>query len=500
MKHQYYTRNTHRIIVALLLAITLSACSGAAERQSFSQAMRAGNWQESAKLATESSGLPYKEIAAGTVNPANLKPKALNWSFDAGLAWLNSGNYTATDRVFSAAENLMRETDTQSLAAGIGSTSLSVIAGEKTDSYKYSGYEGILTNSYKALALFLNKDFNNARIELNRAGARENIVRENVSARVEKERAQANKDKNSTSRGIFDGFWQKIIGVPEVKAFEDKLRSQASYGLYVNPFTTWLRGIERLAIEQNNGTSGGIERAVDDLKETAKIIGETPLLKADLKFANDLATGHKQKRAWLIFENGSAPIQQGKVYPIPFVNHEGKFVETYVGVPMLFFNARPYDAVNVVFSNGQSVKTETIADMDRVIGREFYDRFAARMNIAVAGAIVRGLASTSLDMSSDKKKNETTFDVGTLLMAVGSMVVNNAAATTDDRTWLSLPAEYQAAGFTPPADGKLVIRSQDGQIIANVTIPPDQISLIYLKKPTRTAASSVHIASIAVGR
>ncbi|MCX8506221.1 MAG: hypothetical protein ORN98_06365, partial [Alphaproteobacteria bacterium] len=338
-------------------------------------------------------------------------------------------------------------------------------------------------------------------VELNRAGERENMVRENVSARVEKERAQAEKEKNNTSRGIFDGFWQKLMGVPEVKSFEDKLRSQASYGLYVNPFTTWLRGIERLAIEQNNGTGGGIERAIDDLKATAKIIGETPLIKADLSYAQDIANGRKQKRAWLIFENGSAPIQQGKVYPIPFVNYQGKIVQTFVGVPMLFFKPRPYDALQVAFSDGRAVKTEIIADMDRVIGREFYDRFRARMNIAVAGAIVRGLASVSLDTSNNKgPKNSGTLDLGTLLLAVGSMVLNNAASTTDDRTWQSLPADYQAVGFTPPADGKLVIKTMDGQIIANATIPPDQISVIYLKKATRVAANSLHIASIAVGK
>ena len=368
---------------------------------------------------------------------------------------------------------------------------------KKTESYKYSGYEGILTNSYKALALFLNKDFNNARIELNRAGERERIVRENVSARVEKERAKADKDKSGASSGMFDGFWQKLVDVPEVKAFEDKMRSQGNYGLYVNPFATWLRGIERLAIEQNNGTAAGIERAVDDLKETAKIIGETPQLKADLKYANDLANGQKKKRAWLIFENGSAPIQQGKVYPIPFLNYQGKLVQTYVGVPMLFFNERPYDALNVEFSDGQTVKTETIADMDRVIGREFYDRFPSRMNIAVAGAIVRGLASTSLDAVSSNKDVPA---VVSILLAVGSMVANNAASTTDDRTWLSLPAEYQAVGFTPPDDGKLVIKSLDGEIIANLTIPSDQLTVIYLKKPSRTAANSLHIASIAMGK
>ena len=120
-----------RKITVLLLAPILAACTGAGERKSYSTSMRAGNWQESAKFATEQAGLPYKEIASGKVDTANLKPKALNWTYDAGLAWLNNGNYAATDQVFSSAEDLMQETDKKSLAADVGSTTLSVVAGEK---------------------------------------------------------------------------------------------------------------------------------------------------------------------------------------------------------------------------------------------------------------------------------------------------------------------------------------------------------------------------------
>ncbi|MDI9349712.1 MAG: hypothetical protein QM537_06890 [Candidatus Symbiobacter sp.] len=480
-----------------LMTVVLTACTGAADRKNFSQAAQDGNWRRATEISTQLSGLPYQTVATGGGGASNLKPKALNWTYDAGLSWLNLGNYAATDRVFTAAETLMQDSDKKSLAGSAGETALAVVAGDKTSDYQYAGYEGILTNSYKALALFLNKDFDTARVELNRSNERERIVRENVAARVEKERSQANSEKNGQSRGMFDGFWQKLVGVPEIRSFEDQMKSHASYGIYVNPFTTWLRGITRIAIEQKNGTAGGIERGIDDLKATAKIIGDTPEIKADLAYANNVANGKRSKRAWLVFENGSAPTQQGKVFPIPFVNLQGKYVQTYVGVPILQFSQRPYDALWVSFSDGQTVKTAVIADMNRVIGREFYDRFPARMNIAAAGAIARGLASQSFDVGSNKKNNTDPL-VG-LLLAVGSLALNNVAAETDDRTWLSLPAEYQAVGFTPPPDGKLEIKSSDGQIIAHLTIPPDQISLIYLKKTTRMAAPSIHMASIQVG-
>ncbi|MCX8506414.1 MAG: hypothetical protein ORN98_07340, partial [Alphaproteobacteria bacterium] len=133
-------RISTNLIAFIILVPILAACRGAAERQTYSKAMDAGNWRNAAQLSTELSGLPYHEIAAGSANIADLKPKELNWTYDAGLAWLNSGNYTATDQVFSAAENLKREIDKQSLEAEIGSTGLAIEAGEKTESYKYSGY------------------------------------------------------------------------------------------------------------------------------------------------------------------------------------------------------------------------------------------------------------------------------------------------------------------------------------------------------------------------
>lgn len=73
------------------------------------------------------------------------------------------------------------------------------------------------------------------------------------------------------------------------------------------------------------------------------------------------------------------------------------------------------------------------------------------------------------------------------MLVIMSCVIWQAANNiADERTWMTLPKEFQVCRFSTPPDRKIVLETPDGTQKIPVTIGDGTINLIYVKSITAT--------------
>lgn len=176
--------------------LMLAGCAGGVSRQDvagFDADLARGNYPGAAQLA----------IASGQIAPDG-KSNNLAWSLNAGAALVYAGEPSHAVQVLDGAEQLMTTRD----VSNFGNTQ-----------YDYATYDGIMVNTYKALAFLGTGNKADARVEFNRVGDRQ--------ARAEREFAEqkAKLDAQAQRRaaGNFDlnGAIQSAGGAGRTRAIRE---------------------------------------------------------------------------------------------------------------------------------------------------------------------------------------------------------------------------------------------------------------------------------------
>jgi len=137
--------------------------------------------------------------------------------------------------------------------------------------YDYATYDGIMVNTYKALAFLGTGNKADARVEFNRVGDRQ--------ARAEREFAEqkAKLDAQAQRRaaGNFDlnGAIQSAQNDQTYRAVQAELGQYANYKPFINPAASYLRAIYLL---NNADTASDFEAARSELKRVADMTGPSP--------------------------------------------------------------------------------------------------------------------------------------------------------------------------------------------------------------------------------
>ena len=69
---------------------------------------------------------------------------------------------------------------------------------------------------------------------------------------------------------------------------------------------------------------------------------------------------------------------------------------------------------------------------------------------------------------------------------IGTAVYQAAVNIADERTWTTLPKEFQVCRFSTPPDRKIVLETPDGIQKIPVTIGDGTINIVYVKSITAT--------------
>jgi hypothetical protein len=255
------------------------------------------------------------------------------------------------------------------------------------------------------------------------------------------------------------------------------LNNLKAYANYVNPFTVYLDGLYFMADAVD---ASDLERA---RKSFERVVGFDPgndYVKQDLATVDDLMNGKPlAPTTYIIFETGCAPVRDQIRIDIPIILAN----VSYVGAA--FPTLRPqgnYLHRLIVTANGTNATTSLVASMDSVIGLDFKNEMPIVIIKTVAATVTKAVAAYAVNEAANKQNS-----LLGLASRIGTAVAQAAVNIADERTWTTLPKQFQVCRIPTPPERKIELETpRSGQKIP-VTIEDGTINIVYVKSITATS-------------
>ncbi len=470
----FLTRNSYLFFSVLVLL--LSGCAPKEAMMKTNGFIANGNYREAALHANS-------EIDEGDRYDID----NLLWNLEGGSALLFAQENNASIELFDESEALMKYHREQILASDITQTMLSTLVNDTTRPYIGSEYDGIMSNTYKAINYMYLGDMDSARVEFNRAIDRQRRAKVHFAELITKEREaiKYKEDQESTdSRKIYGSDSMEYLLVNHrIKQNYPSLYAYEPYPDFINPMTTYLAGIFAMA-------DGDYNKAYTLLKESYGMMSDNSDVAADFQEVESiLQSGEKSQNpmVWMIFENGQAPIlKEWRIdLPVFIVSNHINYIS--VALPKLVERKNAFEYLSLEIDNEEYIRTKHLSSMDRVIKTEFEKEYDIILKRAILSVAVKTAIQYSLQQQGSSQNS-----IGSILGLVAA-VYQVATTQADTRIWSSLPKEFQLARFSRPDDGKIKLVSSDGRLISEIEIPQSDYTLIYVKIATPNAVASVSV-------
>jgi uncharacterized protein len=392
---------------------------------------------------------------------------AVIWRLEQGAALRANGQYEDSNKAFDAAQEKM-EDYAQKAKVRLGQETGALLSNQAELDYEGRAYDGIMLNTYKALNYLALGEPDKARPELIRAYQRQqDAVRENQN-RIEKVQDEAAKNKDSAAIQMA----QNDAGLQsQIQNASTNLNHLQPYAAYVNPFTVYLDGLFFMTDAADNSD---LERARKSFERVTEMAPDNKYVKEDLAMANGLISGRPlPATTFVIFETGCAP-ERGQIrISIPI------FVAKVSYIGAAFPTLEPqgnYVSSLTVAADGKNFGTELVSDMDSVIGLDFKNEMPIVITKTIAATVVKGVAAYAANAAASQQS-----DWAGLLTQIGTAIYQAAVNIADERTWTTLPKQFQACHFPTPPDRKIELKTPGERQNMPVTIGDGTINLIYVK-------------------
>jgi len=441
------------IVIPLCGMVILAGCSSpmsSKDRATYTDLLNAGDYHGAA-VAAES---------AGQITPDG-KTKNVVWSLNAGSALFNSGDMKTSISVLDTTEKLAQNDDLDRMRAAVD--------------YRYTTYDGVMTNVYKAMAFLALGDRDNARVEFNRSEERQRRAEEHF----QKEIAHAARHNKAADNPQFGQFMELAQQSKEYESATTHLSELAVYAPFENPFATYLAGVFFVA-------EGDYPKGIDRLKRASEVMGPQSPAAADLVWAeqNHKPVARSGKKApakadvpqvWVVFENGQSATYHEVRLVLPMITG----APMTLALPILVQNPPAYSSLRIQ-SQGAASQTLAAGSFDAVMASEFKRRRPTILAEAVAEVVLKNVASEAARQSGNQ-----------LLNIVATVAAN--VSTTDTRSWTGLPKEFQAVRLEAPADGHLAFSSFEGAPVGDVTLPIGQPCIVWVKAQHMGAHPAIQV-------
>jgi hypothetical protein len=175
----------------------------------------------------------------------------------------------------------------------------------------------------------------------------------------------------------------------------------------------------------------------------------------------------------VIFETGCAP-ERGQIrIDIPIIVSK----VSYVGAafPTLELQENYLPSLTVT-ANGVNAATTLVASMDGVVATDFKNEMPVVITKTIAATIVKAVAA----YAANDAARQSGGDLGGLFMQIGTAVYQMAVNIADERTWTTLPKEFQVARIPTPADRRIELTAPNG-VKTSVTVGAGMVNMVYVK-------------------
>ncbi|MDT8389853.1 MAG: hypothetical protein RRC34_05020 [Lentisphaeria bacterium] len=418
------------------------------------------------------------DVAGHRINKKN-PHKALLWNLQGGTTRLLLGDFAGSVTLYDQAEAAFKFYDLDSTAENAVQLGAALALNDSFAPYQGEEYDRIMVNSYKGLCFAALGDYENARVEFNRALQRQEEAKHHFARQIKKTKTELAKQDSLANRQAVDGTGApfSVTDTLESDSFKDAMRETYSnldtfqaYPDFINPFATYLAGLFFL-LEGDTGKASGI------LKESFGMDPDHPVVRAD--FADAEAGRAPKGQCWVIFENGLCVerVEFRLDIPIFLVTRELKMVN--VAFPVLSTRGRAVDSLSISTAT-ETARTIAICDMDRVIRTEF----KKDLTMIIGREVARQAAKTYLQYMVQREYG----DLGGIIMAV----FQTFSTAADTRSWTALPSDIQVARFPISPDRRLTV-SDGGRLSIPVQLPACDNAIVHVRLPQVGVPAAVSI-------
>lgn len=446
------------IVWRLLLSLSLILSSGCASMNQRKQLEAFNRLYSSAQ---------YQQAADSQIDLKSsdeTDPEDLLVTLQAATALRYAQQFEQSNTLFDQSEAILKQHNQRLLLGETASTMGSIMFNDAVLDYTGTAYDGIMTNTYKALNFWQLGNKPLARVEFNRALDRQRRAKEHFAQEI------AQQQQAIAAKQARDGIdYQKNLNNSEIDRILHKSYSNlynfAVYPDFINPFTTYMAGLFFLY-------DGDYAKAVDILKEAYGMLPEQTVVQDDFIYAQKMAQGAQPsgKYVWVIFENGMAPKKEEFRIDLPTFLFSRHVYYVGIALPKLTLQNSAYPYLRVQSNPRQAVQTKPLASMDRVIQTEFKKQYPWIVSRALMSALVKTTAQYFAQQQLGPWGG------------IAASLFQLATTSADIRIWSALPKEFQITKITTPEDGRIDIFTPDNQTI-QLTLEPQQNHLIYIKIP-----------------
>ncbi|MBN2590929.1 MAG: hypothetical protein JXA96_13775 [Sedimentisphaerales bacterium] len=399
----------------------------------------------------------------------NPKKEDLLWALQAAALERMNKNYQQSNEYFDKAETMLNYFDYQNETID---SAAAIITNENIVPYVGDEYDGIMINTYKALNFMALGNNELARVEFNRALERQKRAAQKFAAEIAKLKKEIDKEDTAAKDNVDNPQVQDIV-----KSSYPSLYDFKAYPDFINPFTNYIAGIFF-------NLDGDHSKATQLLKEAYGMVSDNDFVGEDFALTEQVLDGQKEFKnmVWVIFENGMGPVKEEFRIDIPLFiegkRNDKKADFKYFGIalPKLVFRDKAFSYLTIETEN-KSVKTQEVANMDRVIQTEFEKDFKGILTRAIISATSKAVAQYALTKNSDS---------GSQVISLLAAAYTFATTAADVRIWTTLPKDFQVARMDIP-ENRLITVSPPGGNSFQVEIPPCNNALVYVKIPFRQA-------------
>lgn len=458
----------NKIIYSAVAVALLSGCTSIMQKndfEAFDSKLAVGDYVSASEVALDHAGYDEKTGETGD----------LLWTLQAGATLSAAGQYEFSTKLLDASESFMKEEDNESVVVEGAELAGSMLGNDAMLSYEQTHYDGIMVNTIKAWNFISTVDFSNARVELNRAEERQRRAAEHFAALI-KEREEEIKEESGDSALSVSKTMSSDQTAKALKAAGIEQGQWKPYEGFVNPFTTYSYGLNLMV---SGKTKSDYAKAADAFKRVHSMTG-SKTAKADMELARSLSKGASKSklanRVWVIFENGQSSVKEERRVDLPIFLLSDNVSYSGIALPKLKKRGVAFSSISV---NG--VNTDTISDMDKIIGAEFDTEFPYILAREITRVTIKTIAQKQV---SDENQ----------LLGHAMGVLQLATTGADIRTFSALPSEYQAASLMTKSK---LVEIKAGSFTLPVELDANSTNhIIYVKAVSNSVAPSVKVVNI----
>lgn len=364
--------------------------------------------------------------------------------------------YKESNKNFDLAETFFKDSDMQGTTKNIFNFASSVVLNNTIHEYTPKVYDKIMVNTYKGLNYMMLKNFNQARVEFNRAIYRQKRAKEYFSKEIEKEKEKIQNQKKKDISA-------KSETLQKIEAQYTNLFAFNAYKDFINPYTSYLAGLF-FYLDRD------YDKASDMFKQALGMDENNEVFQNDFILANQKASSLNVDKSktytWIIIEDGLRIKSEEKRINIPLFLVSDDVVVSVITLPYL-------KDISKIQAKYQAKQDDTVLDineissMNKVIKTEFKKRFPLIVTRQLSSAI----AKSYLQYEASKNSKG--------LLSFASVLFTLYTSKADTRIWSTLPKQFFAMRVLN-SESNIEILDNNSTSLVKIK-PSDNNRVVYMR-------------------